>query len=316
MLDRRLRRKIKLRDLDTLVAVAQSGSMAKAAKVLSVSQPAISNAISDLEHVLGVQLFDRVAKGVEPTPYGRALLKWALAVFDDLRQGIGEIEFLADPTVGEVRIGASEPMQGGFIPTVIDRLTQKYPRISVHVSPISDWAAQLRELRARSIDLQIGRLMQPLHEHDLQTEILFNDQAFIVASPKHPIARRRKLELADLVDELWSLPPAAMNVAGQMVVEAFRSQGLQFPKRAVITPAIQVHCGLVATGRYLAIFPASLLQLGLQHLDLKILPVRWPIKHAPVGITSVKQRTISPTANLFAEVARDVAKGLKPSDVF
>ena len=124
MLDRRLRRKVKLRDLDTLVAVAQAGSMAKAAKVLSVSQPAISNAISDLEHVLGVQLFDRVSKGVEPTPYGRALLKWALAVFDDLRQGVGEIEFLADPTVGEVRIGASEPMQGGFIPTVIDRLTK------------------------------------------------------------------------------------------------------------------------------------------------------------------------------------------------
>lgn len=315
MLDRKLKRRLKLRDLDTLMVVAQSGSMAKAAKVLSVSQPAVSKAISDMEHTLGVQLFDRVAKGIEPTSFGRVLLKWAAAVFDDLRQGVNEIEFLADPTVGEVRIGASEPMQGGLIPTVIDRLTRKYPRISVQVLPLSDWSAQVRELRGRNIDLQVGRVMQPL-EQDLQSEILFNDRAFVVASPKHPLARRRrKLELADLVDELWSLPPATTNVAGQLVADAFRSQGLELPQRSVITPAIQVHCGLVATGRYLAVFPASLLQLGLRHMDLKIVPVRWPTRQAPVGITIVKQRALSPTANRFVTVAREVARGLKASDL-
>lgn len=315
MLDQRLKRRLKLRDLHTLMVVAQFGSMAKAAKVLSVSQPAVSKAMSDMEHTLGVQLFDRIAKGVEPTPYGRALLKWAVAVFDDLRQGIDEIEFLADPTVGEVRIGASEPMQGGFIPTVIDRLTQKYPRISIQVSPVSEWTVQLAELRARNIDLQIGRLMQPSDEHDLKSEILFNDRPLIVAAPRHPMARRRKLELADLVDEFWSVPPATANVAGQMIVEAFRSQGLEMPRRSVITPAIQVHYGLVATGRYLAVFPASLLQLGLQDMQLKVLPVRWPIKYAPVGITVLKQRALSPVAKLFVEYAREVAKLVKVSKV-
>jgi|SRR5690242_2434168 len=314
MLDSRLKRRLKLRELDTLIAVAESGSMAKAAKALSISQPAVSKAISDMEHALGVQLFDRVAKGVEPTAYGRAALKWAVAVFDDLRQGINEIESLADPTVGEVRIGASEPMQGGLIPTVIDRLTRKYPRVSVQVFPLSDWTLQVRELRARNIDMQVGRLMQPA-EYDLNCEILFNDRAFIVASPRHPLARRRKLELTDLADELWSLPPATTNVAGQMFADAFRSKGLQIPSRCVVTPAIQIHCGLVATGRYLAIFPGSLLQFGLQHMDLKILPVRWSAKHAPVGITTLKHRKLSPTADLFIGVAREVAKDLKSASV-
>ena len=96
-LDARIRRLLKLRDLDTLLAVAECGSMAKAAVQLAVSQPAVSKAIADMEHTLGVNLFDRLAQGVEPTPYGRALIKWAGAVFDDVRQGVEEIGFLVDP---------------------------------------------------------------------------------------------------------------------------------------------------------------------------------------------------------------------------
>jgi DNA-binding transcriptional LysR family regulator len=310
-LDARLKSRLRLRDLDMLMAVAQSGSMAKAANRLSISQPAISKSISEMEHTLGVKLFDRVVKGVEPTRYGRALLKWAAAVFDDLRRGVEEIEFLADPTAGELRIGVAEPMQGGFIPKVIDRVTRQHPRISVEVWPVSQWTAQLRELRARNVDLQVGRLMQTQNENDLHTEVLFNDRAFVVASPHHRVAKRRRIELADLVDELWSLPPAATTVAGQMIADAFRGLGLDLPKRSVFTPSIQVHCGLLATGRYLAVFPGSLLQFGLQHMPIKVLPVRWPTMDLPVGVTVLKQRTLSPVAQLFIEHAREVAKLLK-----
>src|SRR5262245_6654742 len=118
--DARIRRRLKLRDLDTLLAVARSGSMAKAARELSVSQPAVSKAIADIEHTLGIPLFDRTAQGVEPTLYGRTLLKWAVAVFDDVRQGVKELEFLADPTAGEISIGATEPMVAGVLPVIIN----------------------------------------------------------------------------------------------------------------------------------------------------------------------------------------------------
>src|SRR5262245_17084426 len=101
-------RRLKMRDLHVFFTVAQRGSMAKAAAQLGVSPPTVSEVIADLEHGLGVQLFDRTAQGVEPTMYGRALLKRGLAAFDELKQGIRDIQFLADPTVGELQIGCPE----------------------------------------------------------------------------------------------------------------------------------------------------------------------------------------------------------------
>ena len=309
--DQRVKRRLKLRDLDTIAVVAQNGSMAKAAGHLSVSQPAISKAIANVEQTLGVPLFERTTRGVEPTLYGRALIKWSTVVFDDLRQGVNEIEFLGNPAVGQVSVGVTEPMQGGFIPTVIDRVTRDHPRIAIEVSQASHWADQLQQLRTRNVDLQIGRLMEPLQEDDLEAEPLFNDRPSVVVSPRHRLAKQRKLNLADLVEEPWSLPPPKSNVAGRLVAEAFRMQGLEFPKNAVITSSIQVHWGLLATGRYLAVFPASLLQLGQHQTPLKVLPVRWPIDHTPVGITILKDRVLSPVAQLFIDHARQVARLIK-----
>ena len=103
-LDDRALRRLKLSDLRLFHAVVQRGGMAKAAAHLSISQPAVSKAIAALEHTLGVRLLERHPQGVEPTLFGRALLKGGIAVFDELKQSMKEIEFLADPTAGELRI--------------------------------------------------------------------------------------------------------------------------------------------------------------------------------------------------------------------
>jgi DNA-binding transcriptional LysR family regulator len=87
--------------MEILLAVVEAGSMAKAATRLAISQPAISRAIADVEYALGVPLLDRSPQGVEPTQYGRALLKRGVAAFDELSQGVKDIAFLADPTTGE-----------------------------------------------------------------------------------------------------------------------------------------------------------------------------------------------------------------------
>src|SRR5690349_9162457 len=94
----RIGRRLKLHELHVLMGVAQAGSMNKAAVLLNTTQPAISKTVSDLEHAVGVRLLDRTAQGVELTPYGRAILKRCVAVFDELKQGVQEIEFIADPT--------------------------------------------------------------------------------------------------------------------------------------------------------------------------------------------------------------------------
>ena len=100
--------RLKLRDLHILSTVVECGSMAKAARQLGMSQPAVSESIAKLEDALRVQLLDRNSKGVEPTIYAHALLKRGHVVFDELNQGVRDIEFLADPSVGEVRIGSPD----------------------------------------------------------------------------------------------------------------------------------------------------------------------------------------------------------------
>src|SRR5258707_7771534 len=104
----RVRRRLRLRDVDILLAVIQTGSMGKAAAALNMSQRAVSKAIASLEHTLAVRLLDRSRQGVEPTPYGRALIKRGVAMFDELRQGVQDIASLTDPTVGEIRMGGSD----------------------------------------------------------------------------------------------------------------------------------------------------------------------------------------------------------------
>src|SRR3954468_592199 len=117
----RIARRVKLHDLHILMAVVQAGSMNKAAGVLNMTQSAVSRSIAELERTVGVGLLDRHGRGVEPTGFGRALLHGGTAVFDDLRQALKDIEFLADPTGGEVRIGCSSILATNFVSAAIER---------------------------------------------------------------------------------------------------------------------------------------------------------------------------------------------------
>src|SRR5215475_3016827 len=130
----RIGRRLKLRDLHILLAVVQCGSMSKAARQLSVSNPVVTKAVADLERILGVRLLERSPRGIELTPFGHAILSRSHAVFDELRQGVKDIEFLADPTAGEVRIGGTAPQIASFVSTIVSRLHRRHPRMVVRVS--------------------------------------------------------------------------------------------------------------------------------------------------------------------------------------
>src|SRR5215467_6583932 len=145
----RIKRRLKLRDLDILMAVVETGSMGKAANHLAISQPAVSKAIVELEDALGVKLVDRSRRGVLPTPYGIALAKRSIAMFNDLRQGVQHIDFLADPTKGEMRVGTTDPLMAAIIAPVIDRLSRKYPGMFFHVV-VGDTASLYRDVAERN----------------------------------------------------------------------------------------------------------------------------------------------------------------------
>src|SRR5580692_9238807 len=201
----RAERRVKLRDLHILLAVAQSGSMSRAAKQLAVSQPVVSKSIADLENALGVPLLDRNSQGVKANAYGRALLDCGVAVFDDLRRGMQQIAFLSDPTVGELRVGGAGPFIDGLIPAAIARLGDRYPRIEFQVTE-SDPPTLCRMVRERQIDLAILRTSGSIYSEDLQSDALFEEPLFIIAGLDNPWSRRRKIDLQDLLDEPWALP--------------------------------------------------------------------------------------------------------------
>src|SRR5688572_10042704 len=194
----RVGRRLKLRDLHILLSVVQRGSMAKAAAELAISQPAVSKAIADMEHAVGHRLLDRSRNGIEPTPYGRVLVNRGIAIFDELKHGMEELEFLADPTGGELRIGSTEGVAAGLLPAIIDRFSREYPLVHLDVAQTVMSTLHYRELRDRRIDLLLGRIPTPFTEDDLDVDVIYDDQVAVVASRNSKWARARRLKLTDL----------------------------------------------------------------------------------------------------------------------
>jgi len=298
-----------LRDLHILLAVVQQGSIARAAKHLAVSQPVVSKVIADLERVLGVRLLERDRHGAEPTIYGNELLKHGLVVFDELRQSVEAIEFLSDPTGGELNIGSTNAMAAGLLPVVISLLHRRHPRLAFHILQASSTAALHRELRERNVDLILGRILMPFVEDDLNADALFNDSLLVVAGSRNRWVGRRKVELGDLVHEPWVLPPTG-TAGDAMVSETFRAFGLKSPRRGIVCTSIQMHDALLASGPYLSMRPASTVRFRGKHPSIKALPIKLPILPEPMGIITLKARTISPVARLFIDCVRQVAKPL------
>jgi DNA-binding transcriptional LysR family regulator len=302
----RIGRRLRLRDLHILLAVAESGSMGKAAAELAISQPSISKAIADVEHAVGLRLLDRGPHGIEPTIYGRALLKCSVAVFDELRQGVKELDFLTDPHAGELRLGCTETMAAGFVSAVVDRLARQHARVTFHLVPADSITLVHRELRPRNVELLVTPTTTLDLERDLDVELLFEDRFVVMAGAESRLVRRRKLKLGDLIKERWILPPAD-SLPGTSIAQAFRAIGLEVPRAQMVSFSLPLHHHLLATGRFVTMLPASMLRFG-KHLPLKLLSVEMLASPYPIGIVTLKNRTLSPLAQLFIDCAREVAR--------
>jgi DNA-binding transcriptional LysR family regulator len=303
-----IERRLKLHDVRVLMSVVEAGSMNKAAERLATSQPAVSRAIADLERALGVRLLERTPGGIQPTQYGRAILKRGLAIFDELRQGVKDIEFLSDPTSGELRVGCSEYAAGGPILAVVDRLTRQHPRMvfDIVTAPV---LSLYRDLTERKIELVVTRLVDFADRRNMTIETLFEDDIVVVAAAQNPWMRRRRIDLADLVGEPWTLPPRDTGL-GAFAEGAFRARGLEPPQPTVITYSMHMCHKLLETGRFLTMLPRYTLTLPGKHPSLRALPVELANSRAPMAIITLNRRTLSPLAEMFIKAVRAVAKPL------
>ena len=302
----RVGRRVKLRDLHIVLAVAEAGSMTRAAEQLAVSYPVVSKTISELERTLGVRLFDRSISGVEPTHYGRALLKSGVAVFDEMRKGLQEIEAIKQPDAGELRIGSSVVSDAGLLPAVIERFSQDFPRAVLYVLHEDIAVQQYDNLRERKAEIVFGRIPAKT-EPDLVAEPLFDDPPVVVAGADSRWAKRRNLALADLIGEPWVLPQPG-SLARSLHDEVFRQNGLDVPSAQVLTVSLHLHMRLIETGRWLGFIPASPTRLGGRRTGIKALPIKVAFPPAPVGFVTIKDRTLTQLAKHFIDCARTIAK--------
>jgi DNA-binding transcriptional LysR family regulator len=285
-------------------------SMAQAAARLGVTAPTVSEVIAGLEHTLGVRLLDRTSKGVVPTLYGQALAIRGRAAFDELRQGIRDIEFIADPATSEVRIGCPESL-AAFLVLVIEEIAQRYPRMRFHVQQVSWPTSDFPELHERKTDLVLGRLAtvptQDGFGEDLDVQVLFDDPFAAVVGADSKWARKRKINLADLVDASWISTPSDV-LAGRFLAEAFETRGLKPPTVAIETSSIHLRQHLASRGHYIAVLPRSVLTLSAKQYSLKELPIKLSADPSPVAIVTLRKRTLTPAVQVFIECARKVGR--------
>jgi DNA-binding transcriptional LysR family regulator len=306
--ERQIGRRLRLRDLFVFFTAVRKGSMAKAAAELGVSTPAVSEIIAGLEHALGVRLLDRSPQGVVATAYGEALMRRGEAAFDELKQGVRDIEFLADPTSGEISVASTDSLAITVLPDIIKHFARQHPRVVVHLDTMPSPATRLPGLRDRRYDLVLARSMPPSDDRpidDLNREILFFDPMVVAAGSHTRWAHRRKIDLAELADEPWIVPAPGTWIYVHMA-EAFRQHNLDLPKASLITIAWPLVADFLADGRFITVCARSL----VLRYGLKQLPVELPERPWPVLVITLKHRTLSPVVERFINSAREVTKSL------
>jgi len=301
----RLDRRINLRDLRVLMAVADTGSMAKAAARLGISHPAVSKTISELEGALAARLLDRSPQGAELTPSGEVLLRCGVNIFDELRQGYRSLEHLSDPNSGEVRLGCTDIILHSLASTVIRKFSAKHPGVQLEVKLANPGEHHLRELRERKIDLLITRATGELAADDLRSELLFDEPFVFVVGAESEFARKRRVTLNDIIRCKWVLPPRDSS-PGTLIDGVFRAAGFQSPVAAVKTISIELTASLVASGEFVGILPVSVARLKASQASLRVLPVKSMGPRISAAIVSVKHRTLGPAVEAFADCVRNV----------
>jgi DNA-binding transcriptional LysR family regulator len=306
--EHRVGRRLRLKDLHTLQVVAEAGSMAKASQRLALSQPAISKAISDMEHTLGAPMLDRSARGVELTAYGRVLVERSRTIFDEMQQGIREIEHLADPTQGQARIGTIEPVSA-VLSEIVSRMARTHPKITYNIV-VGDTDTLIGKLRDRTLDVVFTRWNALTQADDLAAETLYKSTLVVVADKNHRALNRRHLVLADLMHEQWALSPAD-TFLGRIVADLFERKQLPLPSSVVTTTSILMRLNLMANGPFLSVLPTTMLRHPSYKAWLRQVKVDLGDPTGPIAAITIKNRRMAGAMKLFLQTSRAVCKQLR-----
>lgn len=295
----RLPRHLSLRELRVFVSVLQHRSFRKAAASLHVTQPAVTKAIAGLEELLGVKLFDRSAKGVEPTVHGASFAPHAAAIFSELRSAAQQIEIVSSGATGTLCVGTVPLPAKTFLPRAIDALTRDHPRIFVSVVEARE--AELAErLRKREVDVAIVRENQFPAAEDLRSELLFEESLCVLAARTHPLARRLRVTWDELLEQRWVIPPQDSFFL-PVVRRALDRMNLPLPRNIVEAASIHIQYGMVLHGSMLS-FGSRPETIPPQARELLVrLPVTLPKVTTTIAAVMLRGHARRPLADRLVE---------------
>ncbi|MEU8345554.1 LysR substrate-binding domain-containing protein [Spirillospora sp. NPDC048832] len=288
--------RLKLRHLVLVVAIADQGSVLRAAEHLHLAQPAVTRSLREVEGILGVDLFTRGPRGVTPTLFGEAFIEHARAVLAELRRAGDRITGLADGEVGTVTIGTLLAGSNVLLPRAIAALKKDRPGITVIVQEAT-FDAQVPRLLDGEIDLILGRL-NPIDDlRGLRQLTLYGEPVLLVARQDHPARAVPDLALADLLAYPWVLPLEQTALRTELE-QVFRASGLTLPDNLVECTSVLTVRTLVRDTDMIAALPELVARTDA---DIAPLPVPLETVRRQVGVTLPADRTPTPSARLMLD---------------
>jgi DNA-binding transcriptional LysR family regulator len=252
-------RRLRLRHLELLVALADAGTMRASASRLHLSQPALSKMLGELEAGFGARLFERSPQGLSPNALGNAAIYRARVMLAELARGKDEVDALRTGAEGVLRVGTLSVTAA--VPQAVVQLRERIPgaRVQIQEGRVRD---MIQRLLDGELDCVFGAITPELLTSDLlpllQPEVLLEDELCVLCAAGHALARTRKLRWADLHGVPWVAPPKDTLVR-QALMTAFLNEGLEPPD-----PAIEV-LSSVTVSSVLRLAPTLVAAVRFEH---------------------------------------------------
>lgn len=302
-----LRFRIRARQLALLVALDEQRNLRRAAAAVSISQPAATKLLHQLESDLGLPLFERSARGMQPTDYGAAMIRHARAVLTDFRHAHEELEALAGGMRGTLRVGCVASAVPDVLAPALERFKQAHPQVRVGVT-VDTSDVVLPMLARGDVDVALARLPDRAALDDIEAQLLRRDRQVIACGVDDPLVRKRRLRLADLAGRTWVLQPPGSPQRERME-SMLREAGVAGPIDVVETASIIANTALLQPLRALTVLPESVARYYAARQALRILPLTLGLGVPALRLMTRKRRPLSPAATAFIELVIAQVRG-------
>ena len=307
--------RLKTRHLLLLVHLYEQRSVLRAAEAANMTQPAASKLLAEMEHLLGVPLFDRHARGVEPTWYGNVLIRRARAALSEIGRAQDEIAALRNGRMGQASIGTVVNPGTNLVPLAIAEVKREHPDILIKVE--MDYSRPLvAKLLDGQLDIVIGRILGPEGAGDLDFEPLADEPHSAIVRADHPLAKLESVTHAQLMDYGWIMPPEA-SVLRSRLDAVFLERGLTPPHDIVETASLPVIIHLLRHSNLVTALPLESVGPYLETGQMRVLPIDLGVRMEFFGIVRRRDHLLSPGAERVLQAiratARKLYKGMQPA---